>query len=124
MAPGFTFGFRLYRRQGMDPNVPAVYEKVASGDFNGDGRRDLVFGMESNEIELVFQNATGGAVHSPGMATTASRGYAERDGLAAASGARRNQEARWSPLRIAWILAGLLTPAGMAVILKLRVLRW
>lgn len=55
----FTFSFRLYTRPNADPWVPVIYTRALSGDFNGDGRADLVFGLQANEIELVYQNGNG-----------------------------------------------------------------
>lgn len=58
-SSGFSFNFRLYARPDADPWAPVIYTKALRGDFNGDGRADLVFGLEANEIEITYQDGNG-----------------------------------------------------------------
>lgn len=58
-ASGFTFDFSRYS-QPTGPNVlPKVYDKAVRGDFNGDGRDDLVAILQLNEIQVFLQRPDG-----------------------------------------------------------------
>lgn len=58
-AADFSFSFRQHLRKSPDPSIPVIYELIEAGDFNGDGRKDLVAFQNDNQIELLLQRADG-----------------------------------------------------------------
>lgn len=59
-SSGFTFDFRLYQQPAVPNAAPSIYERVASGDFNGDGRDDLVASLQGrHELEVFLQQSDG-----------------------------------------------------------------
>ena len=58
-ATGFTFDFRLYYQESEPNALPKIYTKVATGDFNGDGRDDLAAMLQLSELRVFLQGQDG-----------------------------------------------------------------
>ncbi|HEY1070612.1 MAG TPA: VCBS repeat-containing protein, partial [Thermomonas sp.] len=55
---GFTFGFRFFSTYVVG-GPPKIYDALVRGDFNGDGRDDLVAMLQTNELQIILQRPDG-----------------------------------------------------------------